>query len=1527
MAASRKVDGTMLAAVIVLCSLATLTPVSAKSKYISISLESKWKHTPILLEASEGIAKESSDYFWTFINDLSNLGTKNVKAETDESQYHLIQKLASKVLSPLQLNLLRFTLALRAHSPTIQMYQQIAAEADMLEECDAFVDVHGSKSCDPSKLDQLIKSAKERPKPAVYSFDHLYPGSDLVDTTVILYAEVGTESFTTFHTALSQKASERRISYVLRHFLQNQSESKVRLAGYGLELAIKSTEYKAKDDTKVEGHAGGESSHAEDEEEDVQGFIFNKLKKLHPELTDNLKEFRDHLIDSNVELAPLDVWQLQDLSLQAAQRVLSAPTEDALRMLVDISQNFPSQARSLVKTTVDNNLKKEIQKNQQNFEADHSLLPGDSALYLNGLPVDLEIYDIFSLLEVMRSEARVLEGLHSLGFKGENLHRLLNTDLKGGEDKSYALDIRHGAIQYLNDLEKDKEYKGWPGSIQDILRPTFPGMLRHLRKNIFHLVFIVDPADPTSKELIKMAEAFYVHKAPIRLGIVLVSNSDDSVNGNSDASVAFARAFNFIQIDDSVSRAVSFITDVYEKIGTGEVTAEAVIAEFSVQYPGEDKELVFGDDTDYNDVRKSGNEFVAHSGLSGFPQVLMNGSPLKKQYLAQDSFEEGVVNEILKATPSVQKAVYHGELYDSMNVLDWLMEKDNVLPRLNSRILSTAAKSLDLSENIDSEILHDTATFSMMNARDMASIMADNMKYLTRREEEALRSVSMWVVADLETTQGRQLMYNAIKHLKSSADMRLSMIFNPSSANQDNKLNKAVYTALTTLSGNIAKSFITKLVKEENVMEMKAGTKKLVDLEVHGMDMKTYLAALNKQGDTFLKSHRAFAQKVLLFEETARGIITNGKVIGPLDDGEDFLPDDVGLLEKYTLQQSARKIREQIRGLGYDNDQGSNLLLKVAALLTAKSQTEDRKKVSFKSDEYSVLKIPADDSIPAFVVEVVVDPVSREAQKLSAILHVLRQSTNVEIRLYMNCKDKLSEMPLKNYYRYVLDPELTFKVDGSYSRGPVGRFTDMPEKSLLTLNMDPPESWLVEAVRSPYDLDNILLEEVHDGVKADFELEYILLEGHCHDSSTMQPPRGLQFTLGTNSTPAVKDTIVMANLGYFQLKANPGVWQLQLREGRSREIYDINSHDFTDTPKGSTDVVVAISSFKSKIIRVKVSKKADKQKEQLLQDSDEGQGLWDSISSSFTGQKSDEDEDETLNIFSLASGHLYERFLRIMMLGVLKNTKSKVKFWFLKNYLSPTVTDFIPHMAKEYGFQYELVQYKWPRWLIQQKEKQRVIWGYKILFLDVLFPLHVKKIIFVDADQIVRADLKELHNLDLGGAPYGYTPFCSDRKEMDGFRFWKSGYWASHLAGRPYHISALYVVDLKRFRRIAAGDRLRGQYQGLSQDPNSLANLDQDLPNNMIHQVSIKSLPQEWLWCETWCSTESLQYAKTIDLCNNPLTKEPKLSAAMRIVPEWKEYDYEIKVLWDKVYGTNTRLQTEYEVSDTQKDSLKKDEL
>jgi UDP-glucose:glycoprotein glucosyltransferase len=146
----------------------------------------------------------------------------------------------------------------------------------------------------------------------------------------------------------------------------------------------------------------------------------------------------------------------------------------------------------------------------------------------------------------------------------------------------------------------------------------------------------------------------------------------------------------------------------------------------------------------------------------------------------------------------------------------------------------------------------------------------------------------------------------------------------------------------------------------------------------------------------------------------------------------------------------------------------------------------------------------------------------------------------------------------------------------------------------------------------------------------------------------------------------------------------------------------------------------------------------------------------------------------------------------------------------------------------------------------------------------------------------------------------------------------------------PYHISALYVVDLRKFWQIAGSDRLRQQYHALSANPNSLSNLDQDLPNHMQSILPIHSLPQEWLWCETWCSDEALKEARTIDLCNNLLTKEPKLERARRQVPEWTVYDDEIAAVAKRrreggngERNTNSRtLEAEPEPTVSKKDEL-----
>ena len=125
-------------------------------------------------------------------------------------------------------------------------------------------------------------------------------------------------------------------------------------------------------------------------------------------------------------------------------------------------------------------------------------------------------------------------------------------------------------------------------------------------------------------------------------------------------------------------------------------------------------------------------------------------------------------------------------------------------------------------------------------------------------------------------------------------------------------------------------------------------------------------------------------------------------------------------------------------------------------------------------------------------------------------------------------------------------------------------FDDIPVDPLYTLAMDVPHSWLVRPRESLYDLDNIQLsalsaEERERGVEAIFELDYLVIEGHAREILVNQPPRGLQMQLTTLDGSPVDDTQVVLNLGYLQLKAKPGVYGLEIREGRGRDIYEMES--------------------------------------------------------------------------------------------------------------------------------------------------------------------------------------------------------------------------------------------------------------------------------------------------------------------------------------------------------------------------------
>ena len=46
--------------------------------------------------------------------------------------------------------------------------------------------------------------------------------------------------------------------------------------------------------------------------------------------------------------------------------------------------------------------------------------------------------------------------------------------------------------------------------------------------------------------------------------------------------------------------------------------------------------------------------------------------------------------------------------------------------------------------------------------------------------------------------------------------------------------------------------------------------------------------------------------------------------------------------------------------------------------------------------------------------------------------------------------------------------------------------------------------------------------------------------------------------------------------------------------------------------------------------------------------------------------------------------------------------RNPVKFWFIKNYMSPQMKRFVPEMASHYKFHYQFVTYKWPSFLHKQ---------------------------------------------------------------------------------------------------------------------------------------------------------------------------------------------------------------------------------
>lgn len=1035
-----------------------------------------------------------------------------------------------------------------------------------------------------------------------------------------------------------------------------------------------------------------------------------------------------------------------------------------------------------------------------------------------------------------------------------------------------------------------------------MLQRTYPGQLPQVRRDCFNLILPVDFTDLEDVRLIlDTLLSFVKRKLSIRIGLVPITLTPSAIEQ--------ARVIYHLLDTYGLPSVFAYLEASYSTKSLASTSKSSFASAIDGKNPRLDKAAMSLEDIStseaYVEQIEASQKWIRRlSADSKIPPMFVDGAALPRD----ENYLQSLSTRVTADMQAIQQAIFKKTFTEDTWLPQYFLFQ--AARRRNALIIPEDEKLLKI--------------FDVSKVLGNSQGVLSTMPHIDADESSAKAEwAHLIIVADLDSEAGRKLLATTSSFREANPSVELVVVHNPALGAGNAAVSNHLFDQTRRNSNKAFKAIgdlIAGLTAEDKEMNQ-------VDADEYWHSASSLIRAITlKPGENAL--------------------LLNGRLVGPIPDHSEFDLEDLDQLLAYERSKRITPAFKAIEDLGLSDRVSGPLSLAQITSLVAISTISDsppgihEEAPLVRMSQFDVWKtshtvIESGDALTASVhIILLLDPASQLGQRWIPILKVLSEVDGIYIRIYLNPKERLSELPVKRFYRYVLSSKPTFDSTGALENLGAS-FTGVPQEALLTVGLDIPPAWLVAPKVSVHDLDNIKLGSIKANVEALYELEYILIEGHSREMPNGAAPRGAQLVLGTKRDPHFADTIIMANLGYFQFKANPGFYKIGLQDGRSSEIFKIDSIGslgWTPVPGDETTEVVLMS-FQGATIYPRLSRKVGMESEDVLETRSDSpldfvsRGL--NFAQGILGKKRGiaKEEQAEINIFSVASGHLYERMLNIMMVSVMKHTKHTVKFWFIEQFLSPSFKDFIPYLAAEYGFKYEMVTYKWPHWLRAQTEKQREIWGYKILFLDVLFPLSLDKVIFVDADQIVRTDMIDLVHHDLKGAPYGFTPMCDSRTEMEGFRFWKQGYWEKFLRGLPYHISALYVVDLQRFRQIAAGDRLRQQYHQLSADPNSLSNLDQDLPNHMQAHLPIHSLPQEWLWCETWCSDESLKDAKTIDLCNNPLTKEPKLDRARRQVPEWTEYDDEIAAVakrrkGDETTEKNTRSRTLEADTTSKKDEL-----
>lgn len=307
---------------------------------------------------------------------------------------------------------------------------------------------------------------------------------------------------------------------------------------------------------------------------------------------------------------------------------------------------------------------------------------------------------------------------------------------------------------------------------------------------------------------------------------------------------------------------------------------------------------LLGEDSDFDYGDKLSLEFVERLGFKDSPQALVNGVPMQKSLLNADDFEETIFTEVMSQTSTLQKSVYKGDLTDSEGIIDYLMNQAHVMPRLNQRILSTEnTKFIDLSGRPHKD-LENVKSLSMLSNRDMTATLLHNLKYFSSRHStekilnQQVEFLTLWVFADLNDSEGKELLLNGLKYMKSASSVRLAFIPNVEGSLKSDDLNRIIWSVLNSMPPTEATELAITLLKGKSKTELPSSVKEFFS-----------------SSDLQLKMLRVYSQRVMNLKKSEKLIIAGAKILGPLEENEVFTIEDFGLIDRCAAQQYADKIR------------------------------------------------------------------------------------------------------------------------------------------------------------------------------------------------------------------------------------------------------------------------------------------------------------------------------------------------------------------------------------------------------------------------------------------------------------------------------------------------------------------------------------------------------------------------------------------------------------------------------------------